>query len=172
MMTTEATLGYAGAPMNEGAIFNRGLAGLDGQGAGTAQEVKGGEPPLNRNEQARNYAIWMFRQGSCAAEVWEALVARGVDEDLAEATVKDVLEHRRKIDEAAHQAAMVEHSMAQENLGSFWVGALLGLFLGWIALILSFVPGIMGSETKQGVRVIFAVKLFITLAVIIGSSPR
>jgi hypothetical protein len=30
----------------------------------------------------------------------------------------------------------------------------------------------MGSETKQGVRVIFAVKLFITLAVIIGSSPR
>lgn len=142
MMTNDATLAYAGSPMRDGT---------------TPQDV----------------AAWMFRQGKSPAEVWEALVQKGADPSHAEEVVKELLEQRRRANEAEQQAEIEASFRAQqEQSGSFLLGAVFALFLGWIALIVSFVPGLMGGQTKKGARVIFAVKLFLSLVFIIAAGPR
>lgn len=51
----------------------------------------------------------------------------------------------------------------QPNVGSFGQGFVFGFFCGCIALIWSYVSKDMGSETKRGVRIGFAVSFVIGL---------
>lgn len=44
------------------------------------------------------------------------------------------------------------------NQGNFWQGFALGFFCGCIGLIISYASSSMGSETKRGVRIGFAVQ--------------
>ena len=169
MMTTEAMTGYAGAPVNEGSTANLGIAGFAKwePSAEAAPDVIDRDLEMTRYTQARDYAVMMFQEGSSAADVWEALVSYGVDQASAEMIVKGVLEQREQANAELEQASIeAAHYAAMENLGSFWTGAVFAFFFGWIALIASFLSSSMGSETKKGIRIIFAVKLFITLMIV------
>src|SRR5262245_3649645 len=73
MMNTEAALGHQ-----------------------AATRVAGRIPAIPNGTQARHVARPLLDQGRSPADVWEALVSRGVQGATAEALVKDALELRRK----------------------------------------------------------------------------
>jgi hypothetical protein len=169
MTTTEAMMGYAGAPANAGSTANLGIAGFAiwEPSEEAAPDAIDRDLEMTRYTQARDYAVWLFEEGSSAAQVWEELVSHGVDQAGAEMIVKEVLEQRQNAIAASQQAAIeAAHYQAVEDLGSFGRGAVFAFFFSWIALIASFLSSSMGSETKKGIRVVFAVKLFITLMVL------
>lgn len=172
-MSIEAALGYAGSSMNDGSTSTRGIAGPAGWGAsaGAAQDVIDPDFATKRREQARDFAIWMLKEGRSAAKVWEELVASGVDQGVAEEVVKEVLELRRQVDIAAQQAAIeASYYKNQEAQGSFLLGVLFAFFLTGIALIAALVSSSMGSNTKRGIYATAAVKFCLFVVVMIATA--
>jgi hypothetical protein len=121
---------------------------------------------MNTYQESRNLAISMLREGSSQAEVWQALVAGGMDGGTAEMLVRDLAELQRQTQAAASQphnvyappVAVYAPPVAQSvgwdmpDQGSLWKGLCLGLICGcWALLVVPFLSNqTMGSETKKG----------------------
>lgn len=119
--------------------------------------------------QAREMAISLLKEGKSDAEVWEALVAHGVDGTAAEAIVRELNQLRQQ---AAAPAASVytppvamniSPAWVEEDRGSFAKGFIAGLLCGcWALMVVVFLSHrTMGSETKRGIYVGFAINMCI-----------
>lgn len=130
---------------------------------------------MDTTTRYRDRAVTMIKQGSSAAEVWEALTSDGMDSHAAEALVRDLMELRRQAEAAEGPnmyAPPVYHAPVDyspeyvPDQGALWKGLLLGLCCGCWALIFS---SRMGSETRKGAYIGFGINLFLNVVRIMAT---
>lgn len=114
--------------------------------------------------EMREVAVSMIRQGSSAADVWQALVSRGMEPAGAEALVRELMPSQQQAQSQpppvtnvyAPPAAMSDgDGWVQVKTGSFGWGFVSGFFCGCWAFAYSYMASNIGTETKRGIRMGF-----------------